>query len=70
LEHINIDFCMPSLLGKQHLDTVTEYEKPGRVAANATICAEDILQKRKEIIVWSASNLSEKLGSIEVQSSF
>lgn len=58
---------MPSLLNKKRLDEVTEFEKPGRVAAHSTITVSDILESRKAIPVLSGLH---NLGNISVTCSF
>jgi hypothetical protein len=64
---ITIEFCMPSLRFKRRLDNVTEFEKPGRVAAHSTITVEDILESRKVIPVLSGNH---QLGQLSVACSF
>ena len=54
---------MPSLLGRKNIDTVTEYEKPGRVAAQTIITIEDILESKSVIPVFSGN---VELGKISV----
>ena len=57
-------------MGKKSLDKVTEYEKPGRVAAIANLTVEDMLLQRKEITVFSATDSKVALGKITVKSKF
>ena len=46
---------MPSLLGRKNLDRVTEYEKPGRVAAKSVITIDDILESKSVVPVFSGN---------------
>ena len=67
LDSIVIEYCMPSLRFKKKLELVTEFEKPGRVAAHSCITVEDILTSRKSISVVSGKN---QLGIVKLSCSF
>ena len=64
---LTIHFCMPSLLKRRNLDQVTEFEKPGRVAAKATISVGDILESNQCISVIDAH---KSVGAVSVFCSF
>lgn len=58
---------MPTLLGRKDLDTVTEYEKPGRVAGRATLSVDDTIDLLQVIPIFSNNS---QIGQITVGISF